>query len=126
MLLANLLEPCEKHASFPIFLIMYIGGSSLHYIAGSLYLQCAGPRWLLDMSEGMGCRGGLVTLLAFLSRLRPQERFRFSFWMIEIPRPLTPVQNIVATAAVDAFFAGRGGRTLLGEFVGHFVAFAVG
>eukprot|EP00746_Dinoflagellata_sp_MGD_P016204 gnl/MRDRNA2_/MRDRNA2_136453_c0_seq1.p1 gnl/MRDRNA2_/MRDRNA2_136453_c0~~gnl/MRDRNA2_/MRDRNA2_136453_c0_seq1.p1 ORF type:complete len:431 (+),score=41.71 gnl/MRDRNA2_/MRDRNA2_136453_c0_seq1:118-1410(+) len=126
MVLANLLEAAEKEAGFLFFLLLLVGGSFLHFVAACLYYGVSGSTWLLPYHEGVGCRGGIVSLLALFSRVRPDERFRFSFYMIEFPKPLTPLQNLAATAAVDAFFAGQSGRPLMGEVVGHAVSFVYG
>merc|ERR1712118_88262 len=108
------------------FLLLLVGGSVLHFVAACSYYTLSGTHWLLPYYEGLGCRGGIVSLLALFSRVRPDERFRFSFYMIEFPKPLTPLQNLAATTAVDAFFAGQGGRPLGGELAGHLVSFVYG
>mmetsp|Transcript_74452 Transcript_74452/g.131660 ORF Transcript_74452/g.131660 Transcript_74452/m.131660 type:complete len:140 (+) Transcript_74452:600-1019(+) len=124
MLLANMLEAAAKHGSL-LFLSLYIGGSVMHFFGSCLAYRFLGPEWRLEAEALRGCRGGISSLLALLAKVAPEERYRFSLYMIEVPRPLSPLATLVAHALVDAAFGSANGR-LAAEILGHLQAFAFG
>lgn len=123
-LLMTLFEDCAVQGVW-LFLVLYVGGSVVHFFGASAAVRFGGPRWLLYWETGRGCRGGLSSLLALLSKTNPDRRFKFSMYMIDIPTPLSPLATIAANAAVDAVFASSRGRSHA-EIAGHVVAFLWG
>lgn len=123
-LLVNVLEASARHGNF-LFLALYIGGSISHFFGCCLALKLFGPEWLLPYEVSHGCRGGLSSILSLLAKVSPDERFRYSLYFIEVPRPLSPLSTLAANAVVDAAFAQGKGR-LMAELAGHAASFAFG
>lgn len=119
-LLASLIEPCGAHGVF-LFLALYIGGSWVHFLGSCLSAMLFGPEWTLWQEATIGCRGGLSSLLALLSWVGSDQRFRFGLYFVEVPTPLSPLATLAANAAVDAAFGMNRGRGIA-ELLGHLLA----
>ncbi|CAE8689298.1 unnamed protein product [Polarella glacialis] len=123
-LLANVLEGAAQYGSW-MFLALYIGGSVAHFVGACAALRVLGPEWLVPLEVSQGCRGGLSSILALFSKVKPGERFKFSLYMVEIPTPLPPLAMLAANALLDASLAGGRGR-FWAELAGHAAALGFG
>lgn len=119
-MLATVFEDCAEQGVL-LFLVLYVGGSVAHFLGAVAAIRFGGPRWLLFTEMGRGCRGGLSSLLALLSKTNSDRRFNISLYMVQIPTPLSPLATIAANAALDAAFASSRGRAHA-EIAGHVMA----
>eukprot|EP00927_Polykrikos_kofoidii_P006480 TRINITY_DN12620_c1_g1_i1.p1 TRINITY_DN12620_c1_g1~~TRINITY_DN12620_c1_g1_i1.p1 ORF type:complete len:513 (-),score=76.87 TRINITY_DN12620_c1_g1_i1:60-1598(-) len=127
MMLANTIDSFDSlHASFAIFLLLYVGGCWSTWLLRTLVwrgLVCGEPA--LRYMEEYGAFGGIAAQWIFLARARPEARYRFSFYMIPIPIELSAWRSLFGHVLVDLFGA-RDSKAVTSLIVAHVASWAFG
>jgi len=126
VLLASTLDTFDRAGvSFVIFLMLYLVGSWAAWLARTVLVRGI---WHEDecayYTQECGAAGGLAAQLMFLARIRPEERFSFSIYMIPTPLVLRAWQSCLAHGVMDIF--QQSGRGTLRQVCAHLAAWSIG
>lgn len=110
--------------TFHIFILTYLLGTWATWVARVGLCDVA---WKGDTNafytQDWGAAGGLAAQLSFLARIRPDERFQFSLYMIPVPVSLNAWQSCLAHGLLDVCQTRRG---VARQIAAHLASWSIG
>jgi len=126
ILLASTLDSFARaEVSFVVFLLLYLAGSWAAWFARTVLVRgFVQEDSFAYYTQECGASGGLAAQLMFLAKIRPEEMFSFSIYMIPTPLVLRAWQSCLAHGILDIFQSS--GRGAVRQFCAHCAAWALG